>query len=43
MGRHIQTEGEPFFGNLYVSIAQAYGLDVQTFGERGDGPLAGLV
>ena len=43
MGRHIQTEGEPFFGNLYVSIAQAYGLDLQTFGERGNGPLIGLV
>lgn len=43
MGRHIQTEGEPFFGNLYVSLAQAHGLDVQTFGERGNGPLAGLV
>ena len=43
MGRHLQTEGEPFFGNLYVSIAQAHGLDIQTFGERGNGPLVGLI
>ncbi|HEX2881201.1 MAG TPA: DUF1552 domain-containing protein, partial [Polyangiaceae bacterium] len=42
MGRHLEANGA-WFGDLFISIAAAYGLQgVNTFGEMGTGPLAGL-
>jgi len=41
LGRHVQYEGN-WFGELFVSIAQAFGSPITTFGEHGTGPLAGL-
>lgn len=42
MGRHLDRTGNTF-GDLFVSIAQAYGMaDVTEFGETGTGPLPGL-
>ncbi|HTM46775.1 MAG TPA: DUF1552 domain-containing protein, partial [Polyangiaceae bacterium] len=43
MGRQLTYAGGEWFGNLFVSIAQAFGVpNVTTFGEMGMGPLAGL-
>ncbi|HVJ16710.1 MAG TPA: DUF1552 domain-containing protein [Polyangiaceae bacterium] len=41
LGRHVQYEGN-WFGELFVSIAQAFGSPITTFGEHGMAPLAGL-
>jgi hypothetical protein len=43
MGRHMQYTDGKFFGNLFVSIANAYGLSLSEFGERGQGALTDLV
>jgi len=43
MGRHLEVQG-PWFGDLFISIAQAFGVPgVTTFGEQGVGPLPGLI
>jgi hypothetical protein len=42
MGRHLDYTGN-WFGELFLSIAQAYGVpNVTTFGEHGMAPLTGL-
>jgi hypothetical protein len=43
MNRHLSFPEQPFFAQLYVSIANAFGSTLTTFGERGTAPLAGLV
>jgi hypothetical protein len=41
---HEQESDGAWHGQLFVSIAQAFGMtDVTSFGERGDGPLQGLI
>lgn len=42
-GRHITYGPDRFYGNLFVSFAQAFGLTTETFGDRGVGPLEGLI
>jgi len=42
MGRHVQYPEEPNFGQLFISIANAFGSNITTFGEQGMGPLSGL-
>ena len=42
MGRHVEYPEKPQFGQLFLSIAQAYGSPVTSFGEHGMAPLAGL-
>jgi hypothetical protein len=41
LGRHVQYEGN-WFGELFLSIAQAFGSPIQSFGEHGTAPLQGL-
>jgi hypothetical protein len=42
MGRHLEYPGN-WFGELFLSIAQAYGVQgLATFGEHGTAALAGL-
>lgn len=41
-GRHLVFDDEPSVGNLFVSIAQAFGMADATFGDDGTAPLAGL-
>jgi hypothetical protein len=42
MGRHIDANGA-WFGDLFISIAQAFGVQgVTSFGEHGTAPLPGL-
>jgi hypothetical protein len=41
-GRHIQYAGEQPIADLYISMMNAMGVDDQTFGMNGTGPLAGL-
>jgi hypothetical protein len=41
-GRHIVYDDQPWFANLFVSIANALGVPLETFGENGDGPLDGI-
>jgi Protein of unknown function (DUF1552) len=45
MGRHLSftDNDDRWFGHLFTSIGQAFGLDITEFGERGDGPLTGLL
>ncbi|HEX2880403.1 MAG TPA: DUF1552 domain-containing protein [Polyangiaceae bacterium] len=42
-GRHIVYDDQPWFANLFVSIANALDVPIETFGENGDGPLSGIV
>jgi hypothetical protein len=42
-GRHVMYEEERYFGNLFVSLARAFGANVDRFGDRGEGPLESLV
>jgi hypothetical protein len=41
MGRHVEYNGN-WFGELFVSIARGMGVNIDTFGEHGTGPLPGL-
>lgn len=38
VGQHLQFEGDPF-GNLFVDMLQKLGMDTNTFGDDGTGPL----
>ena len=42
LGQHVMTDGTHWFGELFVSIAQGFGLNLTTFGEKGTGPLPGI-
>lgn len=42
-GRHIRYDGNPPTANLFISIFQALGIDIDRFGDDGTGPLPGLV
>jgi hypothetical protein len=42
MGRHVEFPEKPHFGQLFLSIANAYGAPIATFGENGKAPLGGL-
>jgi hypothetical protein len=41
-GQHIVYDSQPSVGSLFVSIAQAFGLSDNAFGDDGMGPLSGL-
>jgi hypothetical protein len=41
-GRHLRYDGNPPLANLYIGLLQRLGVDIESFGERGDGPLDGL-
>jgi hypothetical protein len=41
-GRHIIYDDEPWFANLFISLANACGAPITTFGENGDGPIGQL-
>jgi hypothetical protein len=44
MGRHIDlTADDRWFGDLFISIGQAFGVELSTFGERGTAPISELV
>lgn len=42
MGRHVAYPEKPHFGQLFLSIAKAYGSPVAAFGEHGTSELPGL-
>jgi hypothetical protein len=42
MGRHLNLK-DRWFGDLFISIGQAYGLDLKAFGEHGTMPIAELL
>ncbi len=42
MNRYLTYPDEPYFGELFLSIANAYGSTMTSFGEHGDKPLPGL-
>jgi hypothetical protein len=42
LGRHVEYPEKPHFGQLFLSIAKAYGSSITSFGEHGMAPLAGL-
>jgi hypothetical protein len=41
-GRHVLYPGAPPLANLFVSLANAFGVDTDTFGDDGTGPLPNL-
>jgi hypothetical protein len=41
-GRHLKFEGDAPMANLFTSILQGAGADIDKFGDNGTGPLAGL-
>lgn len=41
-GRHIVYKNEEKVSNLFISMLSAFGVQLDSFGEDGDGPLAGL-
>ncbi len=41
-GRHIKYADKPPLANLFVSLAQAFGVATDTFGDDGTGPLPNL-
>jgi hypothetical protein len=41
-GRHVKYADAPPLANLFVSLANAFGVDTDTFGDDGTGPLPGL-
>ncbi len=43
MGRHVTYTDKPYFAQLFMAMAQAYGASVTSFGEHGTAPLPGLV
>jgi hypothetical protein len=42
-GRHIMYQNEPWFANLFITIANVLGAPITTFGENGDAPITELV
>jgi hypothetical protein len=42
MGQHVVAP-MAWFGDLFISIAKGYGLDMPTFGEQGKAPLPNLI
>lgn len=40
-GRHVKYQGNPL-ANLFVSLANTFGIDTNTFGDDGTGPLPNL-
>jgi hypothetical protein len=46
LGQHVQlapgAAGAPHFGDLFITIAKAFGVNLTTFGEMGKAPLTGL-
>jgi hypothetical protein len=42
LGQHLVTDGTHWFGELFMSIAKGFGVNVTSFGEYGTAPLAGL-
>jgi len=42
MGRHVEYPDMPHFGQLFLSIANAFGSPIASFGEHGTAPLSGL-
>ena len=42
MGRHVEYPEKPHFGQLFLSIANAFGSPITTFGEQGMAALGGL-
>ncbi len=42
MGRHINLK-DRWFGDLFISIGQAFGADLKTFGEQGTQPINELI
>lgn len=40
-GRHLVYDGDPV-ANLYIDMLQKLGVDTNTFGDNGNGPLGGL-
>lgn len=41
-GRHVKYGGEPPLANLFISLAHAFGIPADSFGDDGTGPLPGL-
>jgi hypothetical protein len=41
-GRHLVYEDQPWFANLFISIANALGAPIESFGEDGQAPLSGI-
>jgi hypothetical protein len=41
MGQHVQLPGV-WFGDLFLTIAKSFGLNIATFGEKGTTPITGL-
>jgi len=41
-GRHIVYQDTPTFGDLYIAMLASVGVNVETFGDDGTGPLPGL-
>lgn len=41
-GRHIAYKDGAKMSNLFISMLSSFGIQVDTFGDDGDGPLAGL-
>lgn len=42
LNRYVTYPEKPHFSDLFISIANAFGSDIKTFGEHGTKPLAGL-
>jgi hypothetical protein len=42
MNRYVTYPEEPHFGDLFISLANAYGATIDKFGEHGTKPLQGL-
>ncbi|HEX2879228.1 MAG TPA: hypothetical protein VHO25_06805, partial [Polyangiaceae bacterium] len=42
-GRHIMYPNEPWFANLFISIANAFEVPITSFGENGDAPITDLI
>jgi hypothetical protein len=40
-GRHVPFQGAPL-ANLFLTLMQGLGMDVDTYGDEGTGPLDGL-
>lgn len=41
-GQHLAFEDEPF-ANVGIALMQAMGVEIESFGEEGNGPIAGLL
>jgi len=42
MNRFVNYPNKPYFSDLFISIANAFGSNITTFGEKGMAPLPGL-